>query len=301
MTTTQQVPKGEKTARRSAPERSRAQALLVESWEQAFEAKRTEWGENSPEQTYEAYASGEPCRACGRPLLEGPVLGDEVDAGPVIDSDNAAFRSEHETCNLGFWRIENRRVEHCHLCCPFPPLSPSRREELRRILARPASRDEHTWRLELTCEHVEVATSGSYGHALSTFRCTHCAVTRGVTDATRIDDQAGCDTDSPNTDGVAPRYQLLTDEQWSRIKPIVQPDEASRRGRPRTDARTIADAVLYRAHTGIPWRDLPKDFGSWQTAARRYRQLTADGSWDAALRMLSDDDRVVPNDDDSPA
>jgi transposase len=30
------------------------------------------------------------------------------------------------------------------------------------------------------------------------------------------------------------------------------------------------DAVLYRYRTGIPWRDLPNDLGSWKNIHRRF-------------------------------
>lgn len=52
-------------------------------------------------------------------------------------------------------------------------------------------------------------------------------------------------------DYVQSEYQRLTDEQWSWIKHIVHTEEGPRRGRPRTDIRTIVDAALYKIHTRI--------------------------------------------------
>ncbi len=40
---------------------------------------------------------------------------------------------------------------------------------------------------------------------------------------------------------------------------------------PTLDDRTFIDAVLYRARTGVPWRDLPERFGSWKTIYNRFR------------------------------
>lgn len=99
---------------------------------------------------YEAYAAGDPCRACGRALLGEPTLGTDEESLARIDADNAEFRAEHAACNMGVWRLENNRVEHCHLCCPFPPLSPTQRDELRQLLYPPSLHINRsaTWRVE---------------------------------------------------------------------------------------------------------------------------------------------------------
>ncbi|MGC5617156.1 transposase [Georgenia sp. Z1491] len=91
-----------------------------------------------------------------------------------------------------------------------------------------------------------------------------------------------------NTETASPHFQPLTDEQWQRVARIVQPENPAHRGRPSADARTIVNAIRYRAHYGIPWRELPPSFGSWQTVARRYRQLVTDGRWEQIMRMLGE-------------
>ncbi|MFC5272505.1 transposase [Brachybacterium sacelli] len=67
-------------------------------------------------------------------------------------------------------------------------------------------------------------------------------------------------------------------------------EEGPRRGRPRTDIRTIVDAALYKTRTAITWRELPAEFGSWQTALRRHRQLVASSQWDEITRTLAERD-----------
>jgi len=109
-----------------------------------------------------------------------------------------------------------------------------------------------------------------------------------VVKAVRIDDQAKVDADSSVTEGLQPDYQQLTDEQGSWIKHIVRTEEGPRRGRPRTDIRTIVDAALYKTRTGIPWRELPAEFGSWQTALRRHNQLIASSQWDEITQTLAE-------------
>lgn len=34
--------------------------------------------------------------------------------------------------------------------------------------------------------------------------------------------------------------------------------------------RLFIEAVLYRARTGLPWRDLPERFGPWKTVYNRF-------------------------------
>ena len=108
--------------------------------------------------------------------------------------------------------------------------------------------------------------------------------------AVRIDDQAKVDADSSVTEGLQPDYQQLTDEQGSWIKHIVRTEEGPRRGRPRTDVRTIVNAAFYKTRTGITWRELPAEFGSWQTALRRHNQLVASSQWDEITRALAERD-----------
>lgn len=106
--------------------------------------------------------------------------------------------------------------------------------------------------------------------------------------AVRIDDQAKVDADSSVTEGLQPDYQQLTDEQGSWIKHIVRTEEGPRRGRPRTDVRTIVNAAFYKTRTGITWRGLPAEFGSWQTALRRHNQLIASSQWDEITQTLAE-------------
>lgn len=216
-----------------------------------------------------------------------------IDGSIPIDStrEPGSF-CEHAACNMGVWRLENNRVEHCHLCCPFPPLSPAQRDELRQLLYPPSSHIDRsaTWRVELTCQHVETLAGHSPRYMESTVPCDECAVIRGVVKAVRIDDQTEDGDDGSVTEGLQPDYQRLTDEQWSWIKHIVNTEEGPRRGRPRTDIRTIVDAALYKTRTGITWRELPAEFGSWQTALRRHNQLIESSQWDEITRTLAERD-----------
>ena len=72
---------------------------------------------------------------------------------------------------------------------------------------------------------------------------------------------------------------LLTDEVWAAIAPVLATLK-SRAGRPPVVSdRLFIEAVLYLARTGLPWRDLPKDFGRWDAVYNRFRRWEGRGVW----------------------
>ena len=56
---------------------------------------------------------------------------------------------------------------------------------------------------------------------------------------------------------------MLTDEQWERLAPQL-PGKVGDPGRS-ADNRLFLEAVLWIARVGAPWRDLPEDFGNWNS------------------------------------
>lgn len=59
----------------------------------------------------------------------------------------------------------------------------------------------------------------------------------------------------------------LSDPQWEIIAPHCLGRESDP-GRTGPDPRLFVEAVLWIAHTGCPWRDLPDDFGKRNTEGR---------------------------------
>ena len=53
---------------------------------------------------------------------------------------------------------------------------------------------------------------------------------------------------------------FLTDEHWRVLKPILEPAQAPRKGRPWKDSRAVLEAIFFILHTGIQWEHLPKSF-----------------------------------------
>ena len=86
------------------------------------------------------------------------------------------------------------------------------------------------------------------------------------------------------------RTAVLDDVAWARIEPLL-PSSRGCPGRPFRDHRQVVEGIIYRYRTGIPWRDLPAEFGPWQTVWKRHRRFSLDGTWDRLLtKLLSDAD-----------
>ena len=81
------------------------------------------------------------------------------------------------------------------------------------------------------------------------------------------------------------RRSVLSDAQWEMIEPLL-PTQKPWSGRPRRDHRQVVEGIIYRYRCGIAWRDLPEDFGPWQTVWKRHRAWAKDGIWDQVLDVL---------------
>ena len=66
----------------------------------------------------------------------------------------------------------------------------------------------------------------------------------------------------------------LSDAQWAVLEPLL-PVAAT--GRPAMFQRRLIDGVRYRVRTGVPWRDLPEEYGPWQTVYGLFRRWQREG------------------------
>ena len=77
----------------------------------------------------------------------------------------------------------------------------------------------------------------------------------------------------------------LTDAQWARIEKLV-PGKEGDKGRHGEDNRLFVDAVLWIGRTGSPWRDLPDEFGNWNSVFQRFRRWAKKGVWESLFKAL---------------
>jgi len=80
------------------------------------------------------------------------------------------------------------------------------------------------------------------------------------------------------------RRHALTDEQWARLEPILP--KPKRGPQAIRGDRLFIEAVLYRAKTGVPWRDLPERFGPWKSVYNRFSNWAKEGHWERIFRQL---------------
>jgi transposase len=84
------------------------------------------------------------------------------------------------------------------------------------------------------------------------------------------------------------RY-MLTDELWAVMQPLVSKAKRYTCGQqPKLPERMFFEAVLYVGRTGIPWRDLPAEFGSWDAVYNRFRRWIGNGSLAKLFELLTD-------------
>jgi transposase len=77
----------------------------------------------------------------------------------------------------------------------------------------------------------------------------------------------------------------LTDHAFTGVQRLLPAN--SRRGKPWRDHRQVLGGILWKLHTGRPWRDVPERFGPWQTCYSRLRRWQADGTWPRIWAVLA--------------
>ncbi|OWY58564.1 hypothetical protein B7486_79290 [cyanobacterium TDX16] len=85
------------------------------------------------------------------------------------------------------------------------------------------------------------------------------------------------------------RY-MLTDALWASLEPMVQQAKRYKGGqKPVLSDRDFFEALLYLARTGVPWRDLPSEFGRWDAVYNRFRRWVASGGLRALFEAMTAD------------
>lgn len=124
--------------------------------------------------------------------------------------------------------------------------------------------------------------------AWSAFRRRHQAIAKAYHAARRAGHSAIL-PGSPTMQVLETVTLDLTDEQWSRICPLLPPQKPVT-GRPMLDHRRIVGGMLWVAGTGANWRELPTEFGPWQTVYGRYRRWRHQGIWQRIIETFQSPD-----------
>lgn len=81
---------------------------------------------------------------------------------------------------------------------------------------------------------------------------------------------------------------VLTDTQWALMEPhcLGKKTDPGCSGK---NNRLFLEAVLWKARTGSPWRDLPPELGDWNTVFKRFDYWSERGIFEKIFDAVSDD------------
>jgi transposase len=79
----------------------------------------------------------------------------------------------------------------------------------------------------------------------------------------------------------------LDDRQWAKIEQFLVKIRGA--GRPPKNNKNFVEAVLWWRRTGVPWRDLPGEFGPWSTVYNRFNRWSKTGKWSRLFEFLKSD------------
>ena len=83
------------------------------------------------------------------------------------------------------------------------------------------------------------------------------------------------------------RY-MITDDLWAVMGPLVERAKRNKGGqKPETPDRVFFEAILYWARTGVPWRDLPAEFGAFDAVYNRLGRWVRSGGLKALFELLT--------------
>ncbi|PSS43133.1 hypothetical protein C6401_13895 [Arthrobacter woluwensis] len=84
--------------------------------------------------------------------------------------------------------------------------------------------------------------------------------------------------------GLEPPERDLVDKVWAQLTPLM-PD--TRGGQPWSTQRKAIEGILWKHRTGAPWRDLPPEYGKWNTVYKLYASWSRTGIWDQIIAGIN--------------
>jgi hypothetical protein len=136
----------------------------------------------------------------------------------------------------------------------------------------------------LLLAHAEPPERFRFRLAWSAFRRQHQAIAQRCHAARRAERQRIASISPTMQVLAAPRLEL-TEGRGARIAPLLAP-QTPRMGRPPHDHRLILTGMLWVVRTGASWREVPPQFGPWETVHSRYQAWRRAGIWQQILDMM---------------
>jgi transposase len=81
--------------------------------------------------------------------------------------------------------------------------------------------------------------------------------------------------------------KLLNNAMWEQLSAALAEVKPVRGAPPGLEEREFLEAVLYLTRAGLPWRDLPEEYGRWSAVYMRFRRWEKAGVWQRLWEVLS--------------
>ena len=81
----------------------------------------------------------------------------------------------------------------------------------------------------------------------------------------------------------------VSDEIWVVLEQHISKQKGQWGGSNANDNRVFVNAVFWILRTGAPWRDLPPNYGNWNSVAKRFRRWVENGLWESILESIVDE------------
>ncbi|WP_115825368.1 IS5 family transposase [Xenorhabdus cabanillasii] len=80
--------------------------------------------------------------------------------------------------------------------------------------------------------------------------------------------------------------RMLSDPVWDKLSLFML---QSRLVYHKPEHRLALEGILFRMRTGIPWRELPSEYGKWNTVFKRFNEWSRKGIFDLLFKEFSKD------------
>ena len=77
----------------------------------------------------------------------------------------------------------------------------------------------------------------------------------------------------------------MSDAMWAVLEPLL-PGQRGQWGGIAKDNRRFLNGVFWILRVGAPWRDLPPQYGKWNSVYQRFRRWRDSGVWERILEAL---------------
>ena len=84
------------------------------------------------------------------------------------------------------------------------------------------------------------------------------------------------------------RVPDINDRVWQLLLPYL-PGQKGQWGGVALDNRKFLNGVFWVLQSGATWRDLPPEYGKWNSIYQRFRRWRSSGTWEKVLELLIDD------------